>query len=219
MNDLGSGSIIISWLPPDQPNGILTGYLLRVLNDVTGQEVDRRDISLAQNQQNQIQIVNIAGLDLENIRYRILISARTQTGTGPDSEPTFIGTETPTTMSSSSSPPSETTSPSDVTRGTTDMLRNTTDVTRVTTDTTRDATDMTSGTTDISLNVTSGPTDVTRDAVYYVVRIVPPVVAVLLLIVTVIVVVLCCCFYGRGGAKRRKGVYKFEGFDNDYRLE
>ena len=84
-------SILVSWLPPDPTNGIILDYRAQVLTVTTGELFATQTITISANEQEDVQIVNFSGLDLENMGYRVSVSARTAPGRGPESDPVIIG--------------------------------------------------------------------------------------------------------------------------------
>ncbi len=83
--------ILVSWLPPDPPNGVLVGYTVRVLIEPTGQEFDSTTVAVGREEQQDSQSVTFSGLDLANVAYRVLVTATTSAGIGPSSQPVLIG--------------------------------------------------------------------------------------------------------------------------------
>ena len=207
----GANLVLVSWLPPDPLNGVLTSYLLRVLREPTGEEVNRTIIPVSLAQQQDAQSVTLLTLELESTSYRVLVSASTRAGRGQSSEPIIIGTEAATTPSPQTTP---TTLPDATTETSTTTGENATTPEQPTNETTTQPVTMGTNQTD-----TNG-TDVTpalRDDVYYVVRIVPPVAGGFLLL-AVVLIILFCCVHRYTVRKKKKGLYRVqERKKNEYR--
>ena len=92
---LSSQSILVSWSPPDPPNGIIHDYEVRVVVSLSGQLFTNRTVPVSLENQNVPQFVTIDGLDLDRVRYLVTISARTGAGRGPETEIVTIGTQAP----------------------------------------------------------------------------------------------------------------------------
>ena len=92
---LSSQSILISWSPPDPPNGIIQDYEVRVVVSLSGQLFTNRTVPVSRENQDVPQFVTIDGLDLGRVRYLVTISARTGAGQGPETEAVAIGTQAP----------------------------------------------------------------------------------------------------------------------------
>ena len=92
---LSSQSILVSWSPPDPPNGIIHDYEVRVVVGLSGQLFTNRTVPVSRENQNTPQFVTINGLDLDQVRYLVTISARTGAGRGPETETVAIGTQAP----------------------------------------------------------------------------------------------------------------------------
>ena len=205
MVTLSSTTVIVSWLPPDSLNGVLIHYTLKILIDTTGQEVSTRTVSVGRDEQDEVQVMNIDGLDLDNVRYRILVSASTGAGIGPDSEPTFIGIEVRSTIV-----PSETT----------DTLSSPTETPIIPTEPPIILTNPPIISTKPSIipsqtsaiiqatPIATPTTEETRNKAYYVIRIIPPVVGVFLLVGLVLVGIVCCV--NVRDKQRKKGLYQVE---------
>jgi hypothetical protein len=93
VNAVGSNLILVSWLPPDPSNGILTSYLLLVQTQLGMAEVFSNNIPVGVAQQMTPQTVTVSGLDLENVGYNVFVFANTSVGMGPSSGPIQIGAE------------------------------------------------------------------------------------------------------------------------------
>lgn len=216
MRTVGSSLVIVSWLPPSPANGLLTSYSLRVLLEPSGTEVFSRSLPLSPEQQDTLQTVSVPGLNLDTMRYRVLVSATNNAGTGPDSTPILIGTEA--TMATTEAPPTTTPPPSsseptmpatpvDTTDEATGPLPSSSSSSSLP-ETTPTATPMAT----LTLSTTTG---VVRDEVYYVIRVVPPVVGGFLLL-GLCLAVLLCCLHRRTVKRRKKGLYRFHTTESDY---
>lgn len=210
---VGSSLVIISWFPPDSPNGVLTSYTLLVLIGATGQVFNRTTITLGPDQQQALQTVSVAGLDLENVEYRVEVSASTSIGSGPSSEHILVGTPvTPPDATPPGTTPPDTTLVSTEGESTTEIVDD--ELTTLSPTSLGLATSMSSLATPSPTLVATVP--VVRDDVYYVVRIVPPVAGTFLLVVMVLAIILCC-LHRRLVKKKKKGLYQFPGSENEYR--
>lgn len=92
--------VVVSWLPPDPANGNIIDYTVQVFIAPSGELFDSRVVTE--------EFVNLTGLDLDNVRYRISVSANTSVGSGPDSEPIYIGMGLTLPSSTPTQPPSAT---------------------------------------------------------------------------------------------------------------
>ena len=74
----------MTWLPPANPNGIIDNYTLRYTNTTTGMMVD------------EIMGITTESQVLEGLSpfrgYRVVVSALTDKGPGPESEPLVVTT-------------------------------------------------------------------------------------------------------------------------------
>ena len=79
-----STSIIVSWdeVPPDQQNGIITGYTITYQSQTQN---DNRNVSAGPNDRRK----NITGLK-EYVDYNIRVFASTVKGIGPQSSPVLV---------------------------------------------------------------------------------------------------------------------------------
>lgn len=195
---------MVSWLPPDPPNGILTHYLVRVLMEPEGEELYNTSISVGVAQQLDVQSVTFSGLDLANVGYTVLVFANTSVGMGPSSDPIRIGAEVSTAVPT---PEIATSAEATTSPETTD-------------DTSTVETDDTTGTLLPQTTPTLGSEiteSVSRDDVYYIIRIVPPVAGIFLLVAVVLVIVFCClhrCLL----VKKSKGRYQIQdSIKNQYK--
>ncbi len=66
---LSTTTIIISWFPPDPPNGVILDYLVQVRDVASGQVVAARTLAIGQDQQTEVQTVTVGELQLESTRY------------------------------------------------------------------------------------------------------------------------------------------------------
>lgn len=179
---IGSTSILVSWLPPDPPNGILTEYLVRVLLASTGQEFTRTSVGVSAD--SALQSVHVGGLDLDNVGYRVLVFANTSIGMGPASAPISVGADVSTTAA-----PQTTPSPEVTTSAETD--------------------DVTPSPSNTPPSVTTHMNStMSCDTVCYVVRIVPAVVGGVAVVVVIVVLVLVLCVRHRHTCNSRK--YQFQ---------
>ena len=198
VNPIGSTSILVSWLAPDPPNGVLTEYLVRVLLASTGEEFSRTSVGVSA--ESVLQSVSVGGLDLDNIGYRVLVSASTSIGMGPTSAPISVGADVGTTAAPQTTP--------------TPTSAETTDVAS-----TDDLETVTPPSSDTPPSVTTPMnSSVSCDTVCYVVRIVPAVVAgvaVLVVIGTIVLVVLCVRHQQTSCRKNKTGLYQFQ--DNNFK--
>ena len=217
----GSSLAIVSWFPPSPTNGLLTSYSLRVLQDPSGVEVFSRLIPLSPEQQGDLQTVSVPGLDLDNIGYRVLVSATTRVGQGPDSTPILIGAEVTTDTTSATPTPTDEATTEAATIAETDSAPETTEATTerptnpLPTPSTSEAPPTTLLATPMATPTLSATTEVTRDEVYYVIRVVPPVVGALLLGLCLLACLLCC-LQRRRHRRSKEGVYKFRAAESDY---
>lgn len=211
MSPVGSTLIIVSWFPPDPPNGVLTSYMLRVLIEATGQEFHSSSVNVNQDEQQVLQTVNVGGLDLDNVGYRVFVSASTRAGSGPSSEPVLIGALGDGTMTPQ-------TTPTQVVTTAVEAVSTNSATDDVTSPPTTDAPTTSLTTPTVLATPTSTPTMtvISRDDVYYIVRIVPPVVGGFIVVGMVLAIILCCV-HRRVAHKKRKGLYQFPGSENDYR--
>ena len=108
-------TILVTWLPPEATNGIIISYtmtvcvcvcvrerervcvcdvllLLQVVVNSTGEEVFSLSLPITTTSQLALQSVSVPGLELDSVRYRITVEAATRAGTGPPSEPVYVGT-------------------------------------------------------------------------------------------------------------------------------
>ena len=203
-----SGAVIVSWLPPDPPNGVIIQYLVQILLDTTDQIVNSQTVSAGSSS-------TFVGLDLDNFRYRIVVYASTRAGTGPSSIPVFVGMDPATNTTSTEAPPTSTMTVDDTTSSsaTTEVTSSPSSSTE--SPTTLQTTDMPQ-TTGISVTTidevqttvgdTAAPAPVRNDE-YYIVRIVPPVVVSLFIVVIVVVVLMGCCCRSRMSRENKKGLY------------
>ena len=198
---VGESLILVSWLPPAPPNGILTSYTLQVLREPEGELFRSTSIPVGVAQQMDIQSVTVSGLDLVNVGYRVHVFASTGEGMGPSSDPIRIGAELVLTTAN--------TSPEGTTAEAATAEATTADTTSE--ETTPEATPATgtSGTLSPETTPTLGSEiteSVTRDGVYYVIRIVPPLVAAFLLVALVLIIVFCCLHHR--SLQKTKGRYQ-----------
>ena len=84
-------TILVSWLPPDPTNGIILDYRVQVFTVASGELFATQTVAVGANEQEDVQLVNFSGLDLENMEYRVSVSARTAAGRGPESDPVIVG--------------------------------------------------------------------------------------------------------------------------------
>ena len=84
-------TILVSWLPPDPTNGIILDYRVQVFVVTSGELFATQTIAIGASEQEDMQLVNFGGLDLENVGYRVLVSARTAIGRGSESDPESVG--------------------------------------------------------------------------------------------------------------------------------
>lgn len=205
VSPVGTTLIVVSWLPPVLPNGVLTSYSLRVLTEPEGEEFHSLNIPVSVAQQQTAQSTTLSGLDLVNVGYRVLVSASTSAGMGPSADPISIGAEVSSTVPPQTTP----------TATTGVMDTSSIDVETTPGDTTATPSVQTTPTT----APTTAPTNetITRDDVYYVIRIVPPMAAAFLLVALVLIVVFCYV-QRRAIVKRRSGRYHIQDESkNQYR--
>ena len=91
MDTVSQTTIIVSWQPPVQPNGILLDYELTVREATSGSEVTRLLIPVAAEEQGVARFQTVTGLSLEEESYSVTVSGRTSVGQGPKSVPIFVG--------------------------------------------------------------------------------------------------------------------------------
>lgn len=201
--------VIVSWLPPDPTNGIIIDYTVRVFVELSGQLFDSATVTT--------EPVNFVGLDLDNVRYRTAVSARTSVGSGPDSEPVYIGMEpeTVTTSVTVQETPSEiVVSTSEVQIFPLPTSTPSTPPPSITlTSSTPTQPPLATPTTQATTPTT--PPGFVMDDTYYIVRIVPPVVFGLFLVIMLVVTVFFCLHIQRTSAKKRKGAYRFSELENE----
>ena len=211
---VGMSLVIISWFPPSPANGVLVNYSLRVLLETSQDVAFSQVIPVSPTQQDDLQTVSVTGLNLETSRYRILVSASTRVGTGPDSTPLFIGTEV--TMATDATPP---TTPPPTLSTTVEMMTDEVTTVEMTTSSQTDVESTASVTTDevtepeTTPTATPNSTAVERDDVFYVIRVVPPVVGAFL-VVGVVLIVLLCCMHKRNVSQKKKGLYQFRAAES-----
>lgn len=80
---LTSTSFTVTWLPPASPNGIIDNYTLQYTDTTTGMMVVEMGITT----ESQV----LEGLSPAR-RYRVVVSALTDKGPGPESEPLVVTT-------------------------------------------------------------------------------------------------------------------------------
>ena len=84
-------TILVSWLPPDPTNGIILDYRVQVFVVTSGELFANQTVAVGASEQEDVQIVNFGGLDLENMGYQVSVSVRTSAGRGPESDPESVG--------------------------------------------------------------------------------------------------------------------------------
>lgn len=206
MTELSQQVVIVSWLPPDPTNGVILDYTVTVYSEPSGQLLTETTVDM--------EIANIAGLDLLNLYYSIRITARTGAGMGNESESVFFGIEQ-STIPTTIEPMRDSTTMS-TSLVSTDSIS--TPITPMTSSTPSQPSGMptpqTGSQTLTQLNFTTSE-NVCDDPDYIVVCIVPPVViGVLLLIAILLLTVILCVRQKRILSAKKKGIYEVDHTDD-----